>query len=54
MPNWNKQGQERDSEILVITRMWFQAPLEIEREIAIEAGAHAVCDFKVGGALFQR
>jgi hypothetical protein len=54
VPNWNKRGEERDSEILVICRMWFHSPLEIEREIEIAARSEVVADFSVRQDMFKR
>jgi hypothetical protein len=54
MPNWNEAGHDRDPESSLVTRVFFQPPMEQECEIVVAAGASANANFANHSALFKR
>ncbi|HYV36382.1 MAG TPA: carboxypeptidase-like regulatory domain-containing protein [Gemmataceae bacterium] len=51
LPNWNKKSQDRDPESSLVTRMFFQSPLEVERDVVVDANGEVRMDFVVSSEL---
>ena len=54
MPNWHVKNEDRDPETSLVTRVFFHAPLEVQREVTVEASAQALCDFAIRSEMFNR
>jgi hypothetical protein len=52
-PNWRKQGHDRDPESALISRLYFQAPVELERQVEVSAGATETVSFTLTAAAFR-
>ena len=53
MPNWHEATQTRDPESSLVTRITFQAPMEQQHEVVVDAGGLPSVDFTVRADLFK-
>ena len=51
LPNWNIKSQDRDSETALVTRLFFQPPLEVAREVFVSASGEAHVDFTLDAGM---
>jgi hypothetical protein len=54
LPNWHIASQDRDPETMLVTRMFFHSPLEVNQEVAVAAGMRATANFTVTASQFKR
>jgi hypothetical protein len=54
LPNWHKKAQDHDPETALVTRLFFHAPLEVQREVVVDPAGNAVVDFDVDTKMFDR
>jgi len=52
MPNWHKKSQDRDPESGLVTRLFFHPPVELQREVVVEAATQRRIDFTVASGQF--
>ncbi len=54
LPNWHVKSEDRDPETSLVTRVFFHAPLEVQRDVTVEPAAEANCEFVIQTPMFSR
>jgi hypothetical protein len=53
-PNWRERGHDRDPESALLSRLYFQAPVELVRQVEVTAGATVTASFALTTANFNK
>jgi hypothetical protein len=54
LPNWNVARTDRDPESGLVTRLAYQPPLEVLKEVVVESGGEARVDYGITAEQFRR